>query len=80
MGDSNRCFVELATKTLRSEQVERVEDICNELIRQGVLMTPRWITPDSPDMETVIISHNMCVDAEHTCVDIVCGRRTCVWI
>ena len=53
MGRGNRCFVELATKSLSSEQVQKVEDICNDLIRQGVAMTPRWITPDSPDMETV---------------------------
>ena len=44
MGRGNRCFVELATKSLSSEQVQKVEDICNDLIR---------ITPDSPDMETV---------------------------
>ena len=53
MGKTNRCMVELATKVLSSEQVQKVEEICNELIREGVAMTPRWITPESPDMQTV---------------------------
>ena len=31
----------------------KVEEICNDMIRQGVPMTPRWCDPGSPEMEVV---------------------------
>ena len=38
---------------MSAEQMARVEEICNDLIRRGVPMTPHWCSPDSPEMEQV---------------------------
>lgn len=40
-------------KKVSKEQMTVVEDKCNNLIRQGVSMTPRWCDPGSPEMEQV---------------------------
>ena len=52
-GCASRCFIELGTKKVSKEQMALVEDKCNDLIRQGVAMTPRWCEPGSPEMEQV---------------------------
>lgn len=51
VGRDNRCFIELATKSLSAEQMARAEQTCNQLIREAVPMVPHWYTPGSPEME-----------------------------
>ena len=53
VGLDNRCHVELATGSMSKEQMDKVEGVCNDLIRQGLPMTPRWCAPDSAEMEMV---------------------------
>ena len=53
IGEDSRCNIELATKSMSQEQMTRVEQLCNELISQGVPMTPRWCGSDSLEMEQV---------------------------
>ncbi len=53
IGKENRCFIELGTKSLAPEQMNRIEAICNDQIRNAVAMTPRWCTPGSPEMNEV---------------------------
>lgn len=53
VGVGNRCFIELATAAMSREQMAKVEEICNDLIRQGLPMTPRWCAPGSAEMEMV---------------------------
>lgn len=53
MGSANRCFIELDTPTLSAEKMESIEGICNELIRKGVPMTPRWYSANDSELEAV---------------------------
>ena len=53
IGEDNRCFVELATRTLTPDQMQRVESECNEAIRRAVPMTPHWYPPGAPELEPV---------------------------
>ena len=53
IGEKNICFIQLDTPKMTQQQMSKIEDICNELIRQGVSMTPRWYPPDAPELEGV---------------------------
>ena len=53
MGETNRCFIELDTPALSADKMERIEEICNDLIRQGVPMTPRWYSSNDPNLDAV---------------------------
>lgn len=53
IGEKNVCFVQLDTPKLSQQQVTKIEDVCNELIRQAVPMTPRWYPPNAPELEGV---------------------------
>lgn len=53
IGETNRCFVELDTPKLSSHEMEAIENTCNELIRQGLPMTPKWYSTNDPKLEAV---------------------------
>jgi hypothetical protein len=74
----HRCFIELGTKTLTSEQMKKVEDICNDLIRQGVSMTPHWCDPGSPEMEQVRVGAWWGLE-EHGALLVCPGMREGPW-
>lgn len=56
IGSDNKCHVELNTKVLSQQQIQSIEDKCNESIRRRVSMTPRWLEPDSKELEEVLIT------------------------
>ena len=59
VGATNISFVQLDTPKLSPDRVTKIEDVCNELIRQGVAMTPRWYPPNAPELEGVsVMSHS----------------------
>ena len=53
IGQENRCYVELCTKSISKEQLECVEQVCNEKIRMAVPMVPHWYNVQDPKMEAV---------------------------
>lgn len=53
IGEKNICFIQLDTPKLTQKQMSKIEDVCNDLIRQGVPMTPHWYSPDAPELEGV---------------------------
>ena len=55
IGQEHKCHIELNTKTLTHQQIQAIEDRCNECIRQHLSMTPRWLEPDSEELEDVCI-------------------------
>ena len=55
VGERNVCFVQLDTPNLSRQQMSKIQDICNKLIRQGVPMTPQWYPPSAPELEGVSI-------------------------
>ena len=57
VGSENKCYIELATAKMREEQVRIVEDKCNTSIRERIPMTPRWLAPDSPELDKVVLCH-----------------------
>ena len=55
VGETNRCYIELDTPTLSTDEMDNIEGICNELIRQGVPMTPRWYSAADPKLDAVSV-------------------------
>ncbi len=53
IGETNRCFIELDTPKLSTDEMEVIERTCNDLIRQGLPMTPRWYSTNDPKLEAV---------------------------
>ena len=53
IGQSNRCFVELAAKSVSAAQLQAIEGKCNEAIRSQIPMTPHWYQPGTPELEQV---------------------------
>ena len=53
IGEDSRCFIELDTPSLPQDHMTRIEDLCNESIRRGIPMTPRWYSPTAPELEDV---------------------------
>ena len=56
IGETNRCYIELDTPKLSADEMESIERTCNELIRQGVPMTPMWYSTKDPKLEAVSIT------------------------
>ena len=56
VGETNRCYIELDTPTLSTDKMENIEGICNELIRQGVPVTPRWYSAADPKLDAVSVN------------------------
>lgn len=56
MGLDNKCFIELSTSKLTQEEIDAIEEKCNECIRNHIPMTPRWLDPDSKELEQVLLA------------------------
>jgi misacylated tRNA(Ala) deacylase len=53
IGLDNKCFIELSTPKLSQEQIDSIEEKCNEKIRGRISMTPRWLPHDSKELEEI---------------------------
>ena len=62
IGEDSRCFIELDTPSLPQDHMTRIEDLCNESIRRGIPMTPRWYSPTAPELEDVSLPYFTIVD------------------
>lgn len=54
IGKDSKCFIELSTPKLTQDEIQAIEDRCNECIRQHRAMTPRWLDPSSEELEEVL--------------------------
>ena len=53
IGEDNKCFIELNTKQVSDQQMQEIEQVCNEHIRSHVPVEPRWLQPDSAELDKV---------------------------
>lgn len=54
IGEEHKCFIELNTKQLTDEQMQEIEQACNDYIRSCVPVEPRWLQSDDPELEQVV--------------------------
>ena len=53
IGEDNKCFIELNTKQVTDQQLQEIEQVCNDHIRSHVPVEPRWLQPDSTELDKV---------------------------
>ena len=53
IGEDNKCFIELNTKQVTDEQIQAIEQACNDYIRSCIPVEPRWLQSDDPELDQV---------------------------
>ena len=53
IGEDNKCFIELNTKQVTDEQIQAIEQTCNDHIRSCIPVEPRWLQSDDPELDQV---------------------------
>ncbi|XP_003389337.1 PREDICTED: alanyl-tRNA editing protein Aarsd1-like [Amphimedon queenslandica] len=52
-GIDGKCFIELSSPSITDEELQSIEDKCNECIRNRIAMRARWLDPDSDELKTI---------------------------
>lgn len=53
IGEDNKSFIELNTKSLTPEQMRAIERQCNSDILAGTAVNVRWLQPEDPELAQV---------------------------
>ena len=53
IGEDNKCFIELNTKSLTPEQISAIEKECNSGIQACTPVNVRWLQPEDPELAEV---------------------------
>lgn len=53
IGLESKCYVELGTSSITKEQMDRIEEVCNESIRKAIPVVPHYYNIHDPNLETV---------------------------